>query len=140
MRLIRPATSLRDAMVMRRVRNECRSFMTHNQNEISYFGQLWWWLFLDHEKYKPYVVGEDFGYALIFVQSPKAWLTAGLVENHRGRGLGFRVFQELIDNAISLGLEPWLEVRKDNHGARRVYDKLGFVIVNEHDDVVVMRR
>lgn len=140
MRLIRSATSLRDAMVMRRARNECRSFMTRNRNEISRFTQICWWFFLDREKYRPYVVGEDIGYALIFIESSKAWLTAGLIESHRGRGLGFQVFSELVNDAVSLGLEPWLEVRKDNEGAKRVYDRLGFIAVNGHDDIVVMRR
>jgi ribosomal protein S18 acetylase RimI-like enzyme len=50
---------------------------------------------------------------------------------HQGRGLGTAVLRSLLDDAASAGSTVRLTVRADNTGARRLYERLGFVALDE---------
>jgi GNAT superfamily N-acetyltransferase len=53
-----------------------------------------------------------------------------LLEAERGRGNGGRVMQEVLDEAASGGIMVRIHVERSNP-ARRLYDRLGFLIVEE---------
>ncbi|GAB6843605.1 ribosomal protein S18 acetylase RimI-like enzyme [Methylorubrum rhodinum] len=50
-----------------------------------------------------------------------------LLPERRGRGLGARLIAETMDEARAAGLPLHLTVAADNPGARRLYERLGFV-------------
>lgn len=140
--MIRRATGLRDALAMRKVRNTCRGFMTRDQSKISRLRQLWWWLNRPSTT-RPYVLEIDWkivGYGLLVVDPPRGLLSAGLLPETRGQGLGTVIFRFLSEEAEDSGLVPWLEVLESNEAGRRVYEKLGFVEVSRDDNTIQMKR
>lgn len=138
---LRLATSLRDAMGMRRVRNACRSAMTRDTSKIGRLRQLWWW-YRRPAAMTPYVIGlhghEIVGYGIVFADGEHGWLTAGLLPEHRGKGLGTKVFRELSDRVVGRSMTPTLEVMDFNKPAIAVYTKLGFRELHRNGPVITM--
>jgi [ribosomal protein S18]-alanine N-acetyltransferase len=73
--------------------------------------------------------------------------TLGVHPEYRGRGIGERLFAEILAEAIRRGVErASLEVRESNESARRLYEKYGFAPVarrrayysDNDEDAVVM--
>ncbi|TFD06616.1 MULTISPECIES: ribosomal protein S18-alanine N-acetyltransferase [unclassified Cryobacterium] len=74
--------------------------------------------------------------------------TIAVAESARGRGLGRTLMQALINEARKRGARLiFLEVRADNPGAQRLYERLGFIEVGvrrgyyqpDNVDAIVMR-
>lgn len=139
-----------EVLAMRRVRNECRQYMTHDTSHIGVLRQLRWWWFTFRPAFRRNetagIVARDdsrrqVGYGLITWRDKRFWLSGGVVEDFRGQGLGQRLFTELIAMVESRGFEPWLDVRQDNKPARKLYAKLGFVRYGRYrDGIIVMVR
>jgi len=140
---LRPTAGLRDALKMRIVRNECRGFMTGNSSKIGLFRQVFWW-YRRPRGIRPYVIvndsGDVIGYALMKVDGRHAWLTAGLLSESRGFGIGTNVFRALCHVAGLFGLIPALEVFESNAPGRAVYAKLGFKEVHRNGPVITMEK
>lgn len=140
---IRNAVTWRDALGMRLVRNECRSFMTRDRRKISLWRQIMWWRKLPFEV-KPFVMEDNVigivGYGLVIVEPPLGLLSGGLLPSHRGRDFGTQLFRHLALKAEECGVIPWLEVRGDNQVAQRLYQKLDFVEVSRANGVICMQR
>ena len=86
-------------MEMRLVRNEVRSFMTHNTGEISVWQQLWWYVrhYLPHFIFREAVAflfrhpetKAVMGYGLISKKDDGVyWVSGGLKAEFRGQGFG----------------------------------------------------
>jgi ribosomal protein S18 acetylase RimI-like enzyme len=56
-----------------------------------------------------------------------------LLPEFQGRGIGTECMSRLMAEAERLGLPFRLQVRKQNHRARRLYERLGFSITGETD-------
>ena len=81
-----------------------------------------------------------------------AWLSMGLIEDHRRKGLGSLLVESAMKRAAKEGLIEivYLMVRADHTGALRLYKKTGFEtlatlerdtkIADEYYDGVLMRR
>jgi ribosomal protein S18 acetylase RimI-like enzyme len=132
---------------LRLIRNECRTFMTNNTEEISSEQQQNWYRSLDHNQMVPYlfvegVAGTCFlpiGYGLIRSKDGVTLLTGGLKENQRDRGLGVELFLCLIDKAKEVWDQPiHLEVRLDNPRAQKLYQNLGFEPLYYTNDIMYM--
>ncbi len=68
---------------------------------------------------------------------PRRSLIAEVYVNreHRGNGLGEKLLSRYISHCKSLGMEGvWLHVREENHPARRLYQKLGFVYDESYNE------
>lgn len=118
---------------MRKMRNMVASFMTGNPDRVGWIEQVLWF-------YGPYqrmqgflleINGEPLGYGII----RDYWITGGLVELARNKGLGRKLFSFLAERA---GTEARLQVWKWNTRAFRLYESLGFVIVTESDGILTM--
>lgn len=141
-----PINSLRDAMIGRRIRNTYCEYMTGDPSHITVLHQVRWyygvyciarikeqkfaWLF--------YEGGRPVGYGGISLEQGRWWLTAGLVPEARGRGLGTQIFSFLTYIALGFRSEAWLKVYSVNEAARRLYRKLGFEYVGEVTDFGVL--
>ena len=127
-----PIKNLVDALSVRKIRNDCRSFMTNDASEITILQQIKWFL----NKYRPenkknnlfcYQLksGENkIGFGLIRKISDNYWITGGLKKSQRGKGIGKIIFRKLIEQTPSN--EVWLEVLESNLVAFNLYKNLGF--------------
>lgn len=138
-------TSLRSALAMRKIRNDCREYMTHDQSFIGIRRQIRWF----YDRYMPErergrwrawifrYDGKPVGFGLIRLIGDNWWLTGGLLYDWRGRGLGEWIFSHLIDMS---GHNVYIDVLTTNHRALELYDRMGFRPVSSDGKVVVMTR
>ena len=137
-------TTPAEAEILRTIRNECRTFMTRNTDEISPEQQQEWFktAFKKYELYIAYAVESgacvvNAGYGLIHVNSDEYLLTGGLLPDYRDKGLGSTLFKFLVDNC-NKQLPIRLEVLKSNIRAFKTYEKLGFKTTGESDTLYYM--
>jgi GNAT superfamily N-acetyltransferase len=129
-----------DLETLRLIRNDCRLFMTGHTAEINKAEQMQWWIDLDRDKYKVFLVtlsDSCVGYGVICYREGGGWLTGGLIDGFRDKGLGRPLFEGLIERSA---LPCWLDVQVANPRAKRLYDKLGFEEVYRTDTVITMRK
>jgi GNAT superfamily N-acetyltransferase len=77
--------------------------------------------------------GEPVGLANLAVRERDAWIGGvGVVASARRAGVGEALMRAVHEEARSLGVERvWLEVIDSNAGARALYDKLGYEVVQD---------
>lgn len=143
--IVREAVTLVDAEGMRIARNEGREFMTRQPFEISRDEQAQWFTMLDRVTTIPFVAritDEDvcIGYGLVRLIDRRWWLSGGLRKLYRGFGHGKTLFAALTRYVHDKHRRAWLEVRKDNEPAIQTYRSLGFVVTEELDSALVMRK
>ena len=132
---LHPVTTLDEVEELRKLRNECRLFMTRNTNEISKSEQLDWYNLLDKENNKLYLLkgieGGGFtsslGYGVIRKENDNITLSGGLTENDRNKGLGKDLFKLLLTEAKKFNVIITLEVLISNVRAKKIYESLGFI-------------
>lgn len=114
----------REALELLRIRNECREGMTHNRGYITEKDQ--WQFFTDHlspvtgdGKYEAYLLETDIesvGYGLLKWDEElnRYWMTAGLANKYRGRGLSRFLINLITQWGNREGAEVWIDVWEDN--------------------------
>lgn len=142
--LLIPVETSEQVEELRKIRNICRKFMTNNQKHISREQQQKWFKNLNKSEFHLYLVqdklGTSLGYAVIAFREEVPWLTAGLLPEYRGKGLGHLVFQTMIDWCVANNYQSiMLDVLLTNENARRLYEKLGFEVVEITETRCVMR-
>ena len=138
--------SAEEVETLRRMRNECKSFMTRFTGDITYDQQQAWYTNLNKETNKVYilhkishgVVAEPIGYGYIRIEDNFVLLTGGLSANERGKGYGSTLFNYLIQNAKQFNIPIKLEVLKTNMVAFSIYNKLGFRVVGDDGKIITM--
>lgn len=65
-------------------------------------------------------------------------LDIAVLASHRNHGVGTQLVEELMDEAARSGRRLRLHVEMFNQGARRLYDRLGFVPVEERGVYILM--
>jgi len=133
---------------LRIIRNECREYMTRYNDEISKQQQRQWFDSLDKTKIFPYLFLENYygacltfiGYGMIQLENGVSSLSAGLSKNNQGMGLGKILFENLIEKSKEMNCASIeLEVLKTNIRAYKLYEKLGFKVANENDNIYHMK-
>lgn len=127
---------------MRTLRNSCRHFMTRYQGEILPEQQELWYQSLP-ENIVPYVYlleesSSFYGYGLIEYENNCAYLTAALSQDVRGKGFGRQIFMDLIEIAKQKVNKICLEVLDTNIIAYNLYQSLGFIQVNQKDNIIFL--
>lgn len=139
--------NLERAEALRVIRNTCRTYMTNNTNVISEEEQKEWFESLDRSQMIPFLFMENchgvcvdsVGYGLIRSVEGFTVLTGGLIETERSKGLGAKLFLQLIDKARELFDQPiQLEVLNANERAKRLYYRLGFKPLYYTDRITYM--
>lgn len=138
-----------DALEVRKIRNECRHFMTNDTSEINLLQQLIWYFKVykkenNNGNLKCYIFknnSNNLGFGLIRKSSGKYWITGGLRFSERGKGFGKILFKDLIKKISAK--EIWLEVLDSNIAAKKIYNNLGFIevknISNSNEKVITMK-
>lgn len=165
---LRPVETATEALAVALIRNECRRWMTRNTRALDVGQQLEFFrntrrrrprhLLLVVERAETTLrptrtrrMGDSAmewvpaGYAVLRREGRQIWLTGGLAAPFRGRGLGRQIFTKLTQIVEIVKKEAWLEVRKSNRRALRLYRSLGFEEVpgskfKVQKGVLVMRR
>ena len=137
-----PQDDLSDKLeYLRKLRNSCRYFMTRHQEEITAEQQKIWYNTLSGNVV-PYVYALDdsslCGYGLIVYENNAAYLTAALEETNRGKGLGRKIFSDLIEIARKKVNKICLEVLETNIIAVNLYKSLGFNQVKQNNNVIFL--
>lgn len=86
------------------------------------------------------------GYAGIALGEDSEVMTVGVAAEHQGHGTGAALLADLLEQArAARARHVFLEVRAGNAGARRLYERAGFVAIGTRpryygdEDAVVMR-
>lgn len=135
-----------DVESLRILRNECRSFMTRNTNNISYEQQKFWYENLDRDNNKLFLVYEThygvalsvIGYGYIRNEYDCCLLSGGLSSDSRGKGYGSILFSFLVENSKKFNKPIKLEVLKSNIVAFSIYNKLGFRVIADNGKIITM--
>jgi ribosomal protein S18 acetylase RimI-like enzyme len=134
-----------DLEIIRRIRNDCKDFMTNNSDYINRDQQIDWYKNLDKSSNLVYLfeiehhgIQIPIGYGLIKKTSDEAWLSGGLINGYRDKGLGRILFSKLINISKRNGKRPVIEVLKENVRAIRLYEKLGFSYIGETEKIFLM--
>ncbi len=135
---------------MRKIRNECRYYMTHDTHKITKAEQMKWF----NETYLPAhgkgcwyaflgfneAAGYPVAFGLIRFKDDKFWLTGGVYEAYRGMGYGRDMFEYLTKFTTTMFGEAWLDVFKTNTKALALYKSLGYSIIDEDERVYIMKK
>lgn len=107
------------AIDLMNVRNQCRQGMTHNTHEITTEQQWKFWC----DELKPATTYEAYllldgdtpiGYGLLKWDSERYWMTAGLTEAVRGKGLSRLIINFITEMGHRAGKEVMIDVYDDN--------------------------
>jgi ribosomal protein S18 acetylase RimI-like enzyme len=133
-----------DIQMLRLIRNNCRLYMTNNQEMISRQQQIDWYKNLNTDEYKVFLfkvphegIYHPIGYGIVKLDSGSAVLTGGIIRGYRGFGYGEVLFKELVSQGLQYRKCVRLDVLRSNSRALKLYQKLGFVIT-DGDDVLHM--
>lgn len=97
----------------------------HHQELV---GVVWGRLFTEKEK----------GYGFVDIRTPE--LSMSVKETFRGRGFGSALINEIIQSYQLIGIKSIsLSVHKNNR-AFKLYTTLGFTVVHEETDSVIMKK
>lgn len=145
---VQPIKNFLDALKVKKIRNECRAFMTNSTSEISFLMQLKWYYSVYKKENQSGNIfcflfkadDVDSGFGLIRRVNDRYWITGGLESSQRGKGLGKILFNDLLKEISSN--EVWLEVLDSNEVAKNLYHKIGFKKVKikevNNNKVIVM--
>jgi ribosomal protein S18 acetylase RimI-like enzyme len=131
--------------ILRLIRNQCRYYMTNNNQEISFEEQITWFQNLDTKNNKVYLFKVDcygffvpVGYGIVKFSGNSGILTGGLNESSRNKGLGLDLFSKLIEICREYDKVPELEVLNSNYRAIALYEKLGFIKIEQYSNKIRM--
>lgn len=125
------------AKILLEIRNQCRDGMTNHTDEISLDQQK---VFFDKHLHPEYGDGLYRAYLLVEHNIPvgygglkwdgeKYWMTIGVINTHRGRGLSRRLTKLITQMAIKEGKQVWLNCWEDNFAFHGYLD-CGYNIVS----------
>jgi RimJ/RimL family protein N-acetyltransferase len=134
------------AIILMFIRNDCRTFLTHDQSKLTISKQIKWFneIYPNHPG-SAYLFWNGIipiGYGFIQKKEDgKNWISGGVIKMFRGKHFGSQLFKMLIGQMNS---ELWLDVFKTNTAALRIYRKLGFrkwsEDITQYGQVIVMKR
>lgn len=128
-------STLEDAQIMRKIRNECRDYMTKSSEYINEDQQETWFESLDKQKIRMFLMhlcyhGVTFntiGFGYCKNVDDETYLTGGILEEYRGKGYGKILFNHLVENAKEFNNRITLDVFNNNVRAKKLYHNIGFV-------------
>lgn len=92
---------------------------------------------LDYDFYKAFSAYEDnkiIGFTILWKEVESLTVAIALHADEIGKGLGYEVLCKTLQKCFSEYEceRVYLDVRKKNLRAKRLYDKVGFKVINEH--------
>lgn len=131
--------TLREALRLRHVRNECRDWMTTNREEITIDQQVkWWFTTLKNGKtLEAYLLLDGHtpaGYGILRKKGGEEnWVTVGLAAAYRRKGLGRILIGIMAELAYQDGRTPWVEILDSNKASLVPHVQSGYGLVRTVD-------
>lgn len=130
----RLVTTLRDALIVRRLRNSCAQFMTNVRESIGWWAQVTWYFRhyrpgLSDQNLRIFLFAErrsQVGYGALKLDGDQLLVTECIAPEHRGRGLGKAILGELIRVAGREGRALIAEIWASNAASVRLHESAGF--------------
>lgn len=141
-----PIVDIDQAQIMRKIRNECKDYMTRDTSFITEEQQEKWFSGLDKENIKMFLMSvvyhgsivDTVGFGYCVHKDNETYLTGGLKTLSRGRGYGKKLFLYLIEAAKTYGTPITLEVLNTNTRAKHLYSNIGFREIESNDRMIKM--
>jgi RimJ/RimL family protein N-acetyltransferase len=133
----KPVISLSDIFAVRRIRNECRLYLTGRTDHISIPRQIFWYFTYYKQaaktgKYRIFIArdGKDrvAGYGAIHRLDRKLLVTECVAEKFRGQGVGFLILKRLMGITRNEKLPIIAEIRATNKISIALHKKCGFTL------------
>ena len=127
--------SLSDALTVRRIRNECRTYLTNYTGYISIPRQIYWYFTYYRQAahagiYRVFIARDSkaqaIGYGALHHLGGELLVTECVAEKYRGQGLGFLILKKLINIAKREGLPLIAEIQATNKISIALHKKCGF--------------
>lgn len=81
------------------------------------------------------------GYGHLDPENMKVWLGLCVMEKWKGKGIGKRLMNHLIEEAERLGLPKlYLSVDKENNSAIKLYKQFNFKPIEKRDKILIFKR
>lgn len=130
-----PLKNIFQALSLRNIRNETRSFMTNSQGAISLFAQIKWFFkhYLPSKEQKIFLLlspetYEAMGYLGLREKDNKILITEAFKENARGKGFGSLCLDFLINHYPRAKNKTLVaEILEDNLPSQKLHEKFGFL-------------
>jgi RimJ/RimL family protein N-acetyltransferase len=132
-----PVNTLSDAFIVRRIRNECRTFLTNNTDYIGIPRQIYWYFtYYQHASYERvyriYITRDSknkpVGYGALHLTSGKLFVTECVAKKYRGQGWGHTILKKLINIGEREKLPLIAEIRQTNKISISLHKKSGFTL------------
>ncbi len=137
-----PVSSLRDALIVRRLRNTCCEFMTNYRQKLGFWQQVRWY----YRNYKTSSSSGDYriflfrdssgralGYGALQLHDGQLYITECLETSVRGQGLGKQILASLVQTGREEGRALIAEIWADNQASRALHEKAGFVLTAQRE-------
>jgi RimJ/RimL family protein N-acetyltransferase len=137
---LKPITTLREVMQVRRLRNSCREYLTNYQNYISRLQQLIWYFFYFRRdrirgKYRLYLCSDDrglpVGYGALSLEGNDLLITECVATEYRGRGYGRLILEQLVRIAREEKRNLVAEIWSTNELSIALHEKAGFKLADD---------
>jgi len=129
--------TLSDALTVRRLRNECRTYLTNYTGYISIPRQIYWYFTyykraVQDGTYRVFIArdskGLPIGYGALNRSDGELLVTECVAEKYRGQGYGYAILKKLIIIAKREGATLVAEVRATNIISAALHKKCGFTL------------
>lgn len=149
----KPVETISDALIVRRIRNECRSFLTNYSGYISLPRQIYWYysyyrraarvktfqLFIASNRNEVPV-----GYGALNLMDKQLYVTECVTEKYRGQGYGSAILANLILVGKKQKLPLVAEIWANNQRSIDLHKKFRFVLsgskIKSGSKIVVFRK
>lgn len=131
----KPVGTLSDILAARRIRNECRTYLTNNTNYIGIPQQIWWYLTYYRRAakksiYRMFIARNKrnipVGYGALYRHGKELLVTECVAEDFRHRGYGQAILGQLIKIAENEKRVLVAEIRDTNKNSIALHEKYGF--------------
>lgn len=132
-----PVNTLADALAVRRIRNECRVYLTNYTGYIGVPRQIYWyftyyWRAAQAGTYRMFIARDNknhpVGYGALHCLDKELLVTECVAEKYRGQGYGQAILKKLTDIARHEKLPLNAEIRATNKISIALHKKCGFTL------------
>ena len=132
-----PVNTLSDVLSVRRIRNECRTYLTNYTGYIRIPRQIYWYFTYYRRAaragiYRIFIARDSkaqmIGYGALHRIGEELLITECVAEKYRGRGYGRDILKKLINIAIREKLSLNAEIRATNKISIALHKKCGFTL------------
>ena len=129
-----PLSSLKEALTLASIRNQCRHLLTNDQQEISQLQQIHWFEHIytqqNPQYYWVWLLKESneniIGYFAAKEAKEGIYITEGILEDKRGAGAGTFMLNFMLCREVLRKKPIYADIFEYNYASLRLHKKFGF--------------